>query len=118
MQTTIEWLDPKEHTPPFGTQFLALFGGQGSNDCMQTWQKYLHVCNVVMKRESPNEDEPGEEYREFRADERGHACFDDYQFCLIEYQNHAFGDETDEMDWYSDAIVRWAPMPDFSELLA
>jgi hypothetical protein len=117
MQTTIEWLKPTEQTPPFGKQFLALLGGQATADAGATWEKYVRVCNVVMKKESPNDDEPGEQYREFGEDDRGAACFDDYQFCLIEYHDHAFGDERDELDWYSDAIVRWAPMPDFSELL-
>lgn len=117
MKMIIEWFNPNENNPPFGKQFLALLCGQGSADAGVKWEKYVRFCNVVMKKESPNENEPGDEYREFKKDERGASCFDDYQFCLIKYHDYEFGDERDELDWYSDAIVLWAPMPDLSNFL-
>lgn len=117
MKTTIEWQDPKINPPPFGRQFLALLGGQGSTDCLRTVTPYVKVANVVMRRDGPNCDDDSD-YREFMADERGSEAFDDYQFHLVDFDQYTYGDDSDCLDWYSDSIVAWAPMPDFSALLA
>jgi len=117
MKTEINWKDPNIENPPFAERILVLLGGTGSSDCMRTFEKYVHICDVVMKLESPNDDEPGSEHQAFIDDERGPECFDDYQFCLQYWHDNEFGDDEDQMDWYSDAIVAWAPMPDFSEVL-
>ena len=117
METKITWFKPNEKTPPFDEQILVLLGGQGSNDAGRTFQRYVKVANVVMLEESINDEESGSEYQAFQDDERGPGCFDDYQFFLIEYSDHTYGDETNVLDWHSDAIVAWAPMPDLSEVM-
>lgn len=118
MKTEIEWLDPKQTVPPFGVQFLAVMGGIGSNDCMRTSRPYVHIANVVMSKGSPNA--PGtKEYGAWLADGGDAEAFDDFQFYIVPFDEWEYGSGSEsESDWYSDAIVAWAPMPDFSALLA
>ena len=48
------------------------------------------------------------------------AAFADYQFfvhCWYKFKYEGAGDGYGSDDWYSDAIVRWAPLPDFREAI-
>jgi len=60
MQTIIDWIAPKVQVPPFGTRILVLLGGQGSLDCMKTWQKYVTVSDAIILKQSPNDCDDGE----------------------------------------------------------
>ena len=111
MKTDIEWLDPKTSIPPFGVQILVILGGIGSKDAMRTSTPYVHIVNAIMSRETPN----AEGFEDYRAFLKGEATFDEFQFCIVPFADYEYGDG--ESDWYSDAILAWAPMPDFSELL-
>lgn len=114
MKTEIEWLDPKASHPPFGVQILVILGGIGSKDCMRTSTPYVHIANAVIARETPN----CEGYSDYHDFLKGEAPWDDFQFYVVPFDQYEYGDPSDCDDWYSDAIVAWAPMPDFSALLA
>lgn len=108
--TPINWKFPKEEVPPFGKQILVVLGGQGSDDAGQTWETYFRICNVVILQTSPNEEEEGSEAQAYR--EEG-GDWSQYQFYVAEYATWKYGDKS-EPDWYSDAILVWAEMPDLS----
>ena len=114
MQTTIEWIDPKDQPPPFDTAFLALFGGQLRHPT-GIWEKYIEIQHVVMLHDSPNGEGREDEYYEFSGGDA--RLFPDFQFHLCSVDRWRMGFAEDYLDWYSDAIVRWAPMPDFSSVL-
>ena len=114
MKTEIEWISPKDKIPPFGTQILVMLGGQGSTDFAKTWERYVRIVNVVIDKTSPNDERPGDVYQDFADDDRD-GCFDDYQFYVVDYDKYRFeNDGHIESDWFSDAIVQWAMMPDLS----
>lgn len=115
MKTVIEWKDPAVEAPPFNKRILALLGGSGSNDCMQTWTQYVHFCDVVISRTSPNDEDEFSEYEEFTI-VKGKYPYSEYQFHVAYWHEMKFGSR-ENLDWYSDSISRWAPMPDFSEVL-
>ena len=118
MKHEIEWNTPKEKHPPFGKQILVALGGQGSDDCTQTWVKYVRLANVVIDKTSPNDDEPGSEYSDYKREALSGVSYDAFQFYVVDYDKYRFENDGDiESDWFSDAIVAWAPMPDFSEVL-
>lgn len=118
MKTEIEWIDPNVTVPPFGVQFLAVLGGIGSKDFLRTSTPYVSVQNVVMSKGSPNS--PGtEEYKDFIADDGDSCKFSEFQFYIVPFDQWEYGNGSEsESDWYSDALLAWAPMPDFSALLA
>ncbi len=118
MNTEINWIDPHISPPSFNERILVLVGGTGTNDAARTWHKYVQIFDVVMLESSPNDlgDDGGDSvFDEFLQDDS--ANWDDYQFHLIQYHEHKFGDDEEYLDWYSDSIVRWADIPDFSEVL-
>lgn len=108
--TPINWKFPKEEVPPFGKQILVVLGGQGSDDAGQTWETYFRVCNAIILRTSPNDDDKGSEFKEYEAEG---GDFADFQFFVAEWSDWKYGDKS-EPDWYSDAILVWAEMPDLS----
>ncbi len=118
MKTVIEWINPKEKIPPFNTRILVLLGGQGSLDCMRTWERYATIRDVVMTRSSPNDcgEDGNQNYHEFMAEEDQQSSFGDYQFDVRLWYEHKFCGEEDA-DWYSDSILMWAPIPDFGEAI-
>jgi hypothetical protein len=83
VKTVIDWKDPTIEPPPFNTRILALLGGSGSNDFMQSWTKYAHIADVVIKRSSPNDDgEEFTEYDEFTSGESEYP-YAEYQFHVV-----------------------------------
>jgi hypothetical protein len=124
MKTEIQWIDPKEQIPPFKTRIMVMLGGQGSLDCMQTWERYGTVFDAIITKHSPNdpsEREPdGEptEYEEFTAERDKLTAYQQYQFDVHVWYQWKFenrgGEFGDDAEWYSDAILLWAPLPDFS----
>lgn len=119
MKTVIEWINPKEKVPPFNTRILVLIGGQGSTNCMKNWDKYATIMDAIMTSRSPNDDDDEtSNYDDFEAEDDKIAAFADYQFfvhCWYKFKYEGAGDGYGSDDWYSDAIVRWAFLPDFSE---
>ena len=110
----IKWISPKTEIPPFGEQFLVVLGGSGSTNAMETWQSYVKVCNVVISKQSPNDNEPFDEWKEFV--EGGKKDYDQFQFYIFDYSDYTYGmGEDSESDWYTDAIVCWAFMPKIAE---
>ncbi len=123
METIIDWLDPKKVLPPFNKRILVLLGGQGSLDCMKTLTRYVTVSDVIVLRQSPNDDGDAEtEYERWISEADRQAAYHNYQFDVIgwaAYQYEDAGGECGEpAEWYSDAIVAWAPMPDLSFALS
>ena len=121
METVIEWINPKEKVPPFNTRILVLLGGQGSTNCMKNLDKYATIMDAIMTRRSPNDDDDEtSNYDDFEAEDDKIAAFADYQFfvhCWYKFKYEGAGDGYGSDDWYSDAIVRWAPLPDFREAI-
>ena len=116
MKTTIEWIDPKEKIPPFNKRILVLLGGQG------TWNKYATIMDAIMTKKSPNDDDDDETsvYEEFEEEDNKLAEFGDYQFFVHSWYRFKYegAGDGDDSDWFSDAILKWADMPDFSEDIA
>jgi len=122
MKTLIEWIDPNQQTPPFGLRILVLLGSS-ILEATGDWHKSLELKQVVMSEESPMDEDlkdrdPDDEdaddrsqYEQFMVCEDEGYKFSDFQFYLTD----PFSEE--ELDWFSDGIVRWSPMPDFSELM-
>lgn len=116
MQTIIDWIDPKVKVPPFDTRILVLLGGQGSRDCMQSWTRYVSISDVVILRQSPNDcDGERSEFDCWLDEPDQQAAYDNYQFDVVGWAAHQYEDAGGEFgesaEWYSDAIVAWAPMP-------
>ena len=115
MKTTIEWIDPKEKIPPFNKRILELLGGQG------TWNKYATIMDAIMTKKSPNDDGDDETsvYEEFDEEDNKLAEFGDYQFFVHSWYRFKYegAGDGDDSDWFSDAILKWADMPDFSEAI-
>lgn len=118
MKTVIEWIDPKDHMPPFGERILVLLGGQGITDWMKTWQRYATITDAIITKSSPNDDDDETtEYMEFLREKDNKAMFQQYQFVVRNWSEWKFVGDSSSADWYSDAICMWAPMPDFSEAI-
>lgn len=124
MQTTIiDWIDPKKVFPPFNERILVLLGGQGSRNCMKTWSRYVTVSDVIVLRQSPNDDaDDNPEYDLWLEEADQQAAYHNYQFDVIGWAARQYEDAGGEFgepaQWYSDAIVAWAPMPDLSFALS
>ena len=122
MKTVIEWIDPDKQTPLFNQKILVLLGSS-ILEATGDWHKSLELKQVVMSEESPMDEDlkdrdPDDEdaddrsqYEQFMVCEDEGYKFSDFQFYLTD----PFSEE--ELDWFSDGIVRWAPIPDFSELM-
>ena len=113
--TPITWNLPNEIAPPFLRPILAVFGGQGTNDAGANWNKYLRIASIVMLKTSPN-CEGLEDYKAYTAD-IGSDDFNQFQFYCVDSDEHEYED-AEESDWYSDAMLLWAEMPDLSALVA
>jgi len=110
----IKWIDPKTQTPPFNQQILVVLGGSGSTDATTTWNKYVKVCNVIIGKSSPNDNDPFDQWDEFV--ENGKKDYDTFQFYVFDYADYTYGmGEDSDSDWYSDAIICWASMPNLTE---
>ena len=122
MKTTIEWIDPKEKIPPFNKRILVLLEGLGSTSRMKTWNKYATIMDAIMTKKSPNDDGDDETsaYEEFEEEDNKLAEFGDYQFFVHSWYRFKYegAGEGYDSDWFSDAILKWADMPDFSEAIA
>lgn len=121
MKTIIDWIDPKEKTPPFNERILVLLGGKVSTDFMRTWNKYATIMDAIITTHSPNDDsDESEEYAEFEAEVNMLTAFSDYQFFVhswYQFKYELFIDDDDASDWFSDEILRWATIPDFGEAI-
>lgn len=120
MQTVIDWIDPKKVFPSFGKRILVLLGGQGSHDGMKTWTQYVTVSDVIVLRHSPNDSDDGEqsEFDLWLGEPDRQKAYQNYQFDVVGWAAHCFEDAGGEFgksaEWYSNAIVAWAPMPELS----
>ncbi len=122
---TIEWIDPAKAYPPFNKRILVLLGGQGSNDGCRTWDRYATLADVVVLKQSPNDsdtDDTPDQFVQWFGEEDRQAAYDKYQFDVVGWPEYEFedagGEWGEEADWYSDSIVAWAPIPDFSFALS
>ena len=107
MKTVIEWIEPAKEAPPFMTKILVLLGSQ-TRALDGKWQNRATLREVSIRHASPNDDNL---FDEFNAYESGEGSWADYQFEMYD------GDEEDDLDWYTDAILMWAHAPDFAATL-
>ena len=86
IHTPINWNFPKEKTPPFGKQILAVFGGHGTNDAGHNWARYFRISSIVMLKTTPNCDGQ-EDYKDFQL---GGEKFSDFQFFCVDSDKHEY----------------------------
>lgn len=91
---------------------------------MKSWTRYVSFSDVVILKQSPNDCDDGErsEFECWLDEPNPLAAFDNYQFDVVGWAAHRFEDAGVEFgksaEWYSDAIVAWAPMPDLSSAIS
>lgn len=98
---------PEDEVPPFNEPVLVVLGGNMNGE------NYTHVISVMMLKRTPNCD-GFDDWRVWK-DNPEPSEFSNYQFYLRPI-DQMDDDEEDGLEWYSDAILAWAPMPDFLEL--
>lgn len=110
----IDWIDPNDQVPPFGKEILVVLGGTGSDDAGGTWDKYFKVCNAIITKKSPNDNDDEDEFNDFV--DGGQKDYMDFQFYVYDYGDYKYGlSDEDRSDWFSDSIIRWAHMPSMNE---
>jgi len=117
MQTQIDWLDPNDHQPPFDQEILVVFGEYRTDNAGVTWERLARVMNAKIAKIGPGDEvgEEGEEYNAFLA-KRDDEKYDNYQFYVLPWGEAAPEDIYLDTDYYSNTILAWAPMPDFSSM--